>query len=79
MSLRKWPQGKELLSVQSAVTFAKQIRNEELLKDMFLIALSGYAGYNDIEHAKESGFNLHLSKPIDIEVIKKVLNEIPIK
>jgi CheY-like chemotaxis protein len=57
---------------------AKQIRSEELLNDVFLIALTGYAGQNDIERAKESGFSLYLSKPIDIDVIRKVLNQIPL-
>lgn len=56
---------------------AKRIRKEESLKNVFMIALTGYAGEREIEFASRSGFNLHLSKPINMEIIKDVLNKIP--
>ena len=52
---------------------AKNIRSEDALKNMFLIALTGYAGLQDIKLSKEAGFNMHLSKPINMETLKKVL------
>lgn len=53
---------------------AKQIRNEESLKDVFLVALTGYAGNNDRELALDAGFNRHISKPIDSATLKWVLD-----
>ena len=58
---------------------AKRIRTNDAVKDVFLIALTGYAQQRDIERALQAGFNQHLSKPIDIETIKNLLNRIPEK
>ena len=53
---------------------AKQIRSEEHLKDVFLVALTGYAGNNDKELALDAGFNRHISKPIDSTTLKWILD-----
>lgn len=53
---------------------AKRIRSEDSMKDIYLIALTGYAREQDIVLAKESGFNQFLSKPIDISTIENILN-----
>lgn len=53
---------------------AKRIRSEDPMKDIYLIALTGYAREQDIVLAKESGFNQFLSKPIDISTIENILN-----
>lgn len=58
---------------------AEYIQNDEQLKDIYLIALSGYAQLEDIEHSKKSGFNLHLAKPIDAVMMEKVLADIQLK
>jgi PAS domain S-box-containing protein len=58
---------------------ARRIRREESIKNVFMIALTGYAGQNDIERAVKAGFNMHLAKPIDFEILKKVLNEVKVK
>ena len=56
---------------------AKRFRKEELLKNVYLIALTGYAGAQDIEFAYQAGFNKHLAKPVDLQVLKNTLAEVP--
>lgn len=56
---------------------AKRIRNEASLKDLFLIALTGYAGQRDIGFTMESGFNKHLAKPVDRATLEKTLEDVP--
>jgi PAS domain S-box-containing protein len=58
---------------------ARHIRNNHSLKKTFLIALSGYAQADDLVTAKESGFNRHLAKPVDLATLEKILTEVPIK
>lgn len=55
---------------------AEYIRADQELKDTYLIAVSGYSRPKDIEKSIESGFNKHLSKPIDYNKLKEHLNEI---
>jgi two-component system CheB/CheR fusion protein len=55
---------------------AIKIRKELGLKNVFLIACSGYARKQDIEMSMKAGFNLHLAKPVDFATLEKVLNEV---
>lgn len=41
----------------------------------FLIALSGYGQSEDIERAMKAGFDRHLTKPVDIEILYRLLDE----
>jgi len=56
---------------------ARRIRSDNKLKDIFLIALSGYAQEDDKVQAMEAGFNKHLAKPVDLGILEKILKEIP--
>ncbi|MEL7608957.1 MAG: ATP-binding protein [Bacillota bacterium] len=56
---------------------AKIIKREDELKGALLIALTGYAGENDVERAKKNGFDRHLAKPVDMVSIERLLAEIP--
>ncbi len=56
---------------------AKRIRNETLLKDLFLIALTGYASNRDVELIIESGFDRHLAKPVYRVSLEKILVDVP--
>lgn len=58
---------------------AKTMRKDFKLKKMYLVALSGYAGPDDLKLSRESGFDRHLSKPADISAIERVLAEAAIK
>lgn len=55
---------------------AKSIRKEALNQDVYLVALSGYASPRHIEQSMSSGFNRHLSKPVDLLALQGILNEI---
>lgn len=55
---------------------AKLIRQDNELKDVYLIAMSGYSNHIDIEHSMEAGFDKYLSKPVSFEVLEKLLYEI---
>ena len=54
---------------------ARYIRNDEDLKDSLLIAISGYSSDVDVERALDAGFDKHLSKPLDLEDIRKTVEE----
>lgn len=56
---------------------AKRIKNEPSLAGAFMIALTGYAGLKDIELAMNAGFNKHMSKPVDMAALNRLLAEIP--
>lgn len=54
---------------------AGQIRMDDQLKDIYLIALSGYAQEGDLEKSKKAGFNCHLAKPVDLAKLEEILNQ----
>ncbi|KLU64374.1 sensor protein EvgS precursor [Desulfosporosinus acididurans] len=53
---------------------ARNIRLDNQLKGIYLIALSGYAQPEDLKKSMEAGFNCHLAKPLDLEKLKEMLN-----
>lgn len=55
---------------------ARYIRRDDDLKDIYLIAISGYSSEDDMEESKKAGFDIHLGKPVDIEELKGILEEI---
>ena len=52
---------------------ARQIRLDPSLKDMRIIAVTGYAQESDREEARKAGFDQYLVKPIDLSFIKSLL------
>ena len=40
------------------------------------VAISGFAGHDDIERGKEAGFDFHLAKPVDFHELRTVLGQI---
>lgn len=56
---------------------AQTIRKDASIKDTFMIALTGYAGLREIDLARESGFNIHMSKPVSIVSLKNILDQAP--
>jgi two-component system CheB/CheR fusion protein len=56
---------------------AKALRHEPALRDMFVVALTGYALPEDHRRAEDAGFNAHLTKPASIEAIQEVLGRAP--
>lgn len=64
------------LPVMNGYEVAKSIRKENDLKNIYLIALSGYAQQEDVERSRKAGFNMHLAKPLSMETLKSTLDEI---
>jgi PAS domain S-box-containing protein len=49
---------------------ARAVRADVGLRSVRLIALSGYGQPDDVEQAREAGFDLHLTKPVDLEKLE---------
>ena len=56
---------------------ARQLRADPPGKDMVLIAMSGYGQASDMERSAQAGFDLHLTKPADIEQLLSYLDSHP--
>jgi two-component system, chemotaxis family, CheB/CheR fusion protein len=63
------------LPIMSGYEVARQIRQNSLLDDVVLVALTGYGRDSDVQAAKEAGFDAHLTKPADSHVIQELLAE----
>jgi CheY-like chemotaxis protein len=50
----------------------------ERLPDVVLIAQMGYGQKAQRRRAKEAGFDIHLTKPVDFDQLERVLGSIPI-
>jgi CheY-like chemotaxis protein len=56
---------------------ARRIRIPDL-RNVALIAVSGYDQQEDIQKSREAGFDDHLVKPVDMETLNRVLRKINI-
>jgi CheY-like chemotaxis protein len=54
---------------------ARRMRADPALGRVGLVALSGYAQPEDVEMAKESGFDAHLAKPAGTDTLARALAE----
>lgn len=52
---------------------AEAIRNDRRFDQPLLAALTGWGGQQDRDQTRAAGFDLHLTKPVDLAVIEKVL------
>jgi len=52
---------------------ARNIRQDQTLKDIPLIALSGYAQKENRQRSREAGFDQHLAKPVSLAKLQEVL------
>jgi CheY-like chemotaxis protein/two-component sensor histidine kinase len=52
---------------------AHQVRRDPDLRDLTLIALTGWGQEQDRRRTREAGFDHHLVKPVDLEVLKTLL------
>jgi signal transduction histidine kinase/CheY-like chemotaxis protein len=57
---------------------ARAFRADAVLKGAYLVALSGYALPEDVQHALESGFDQHLAKPLSLESLEQTLARVPV-
>ncbi len=55
---------------------AKRIREEPLLRDIVLVAVTGYRQAGDRQRALEAGFDHYLVKPAHFEKVRQILAEV---
>jgi CheY-like chemotaxis protein len=52
---------------------ARAVRNEPWGRRVFLVAVTGWGEPEDKERASAAGFDHHLTKPIDVDELEKLL------
>lgn len=52
---------------------ARDLRSDPQLRGVLLVALSGFTRPEDIERAREAGFDRHLAKPPDLDALERLL------
>jgi len=55
---------------------AKKLKEDQTLKDVYLVALTGYVSACDMCHAASAGFDFHLAKPVNMAEMIRVLERI---
>ena len=58
---------------------AKRIRQHPVLKNVVLVALTGYGLDSDRQTSLQAGFNHHLVKPARFEQLEQILATVPVK
>ncbi|HEX4794434.1 MAG TPA: response regulator [Humisphaera sp.] len=53
---------------------ARAIRGEADLQSMYLVAITGYGQEDDVQRARNAGFNLHMTKPVDPNRLENLLS-----
>jgi signal transduction histidine kinase/CheY-like chemotaxis protein len=56
---------------------ARRLRKDPALGDVWLVALTGYGRELDHRHSREAGFDLHLTKPVELEVLQRAIAAAP--
>jgi two-component system, chemotaxis family, CheB/CheR fusion protein len=56
---------------------AEEIRADPALGSPHLVALTGFGQADDREQARAAGFDRHLTKPADPDVLRRLLDELP--
>jgi len=52
---------------------ARRLRRESWGRDLTLIAITGWGQDKDQRHAADAGFNAHLTKPVDPDILENLL------
>ena len=55
---------------------AKRIRQEPLLHNIVLVAITGYGQESDQRHSREAGFDHHLVKPANFNEVLRILSSV---
>jgi len=56
---------------------ARRLRREPAMRDMTLVAMTGYGQEEDRQRTQEAGFQLHLVKPVDFTKVEELLSSPP--
>jgi CheY-like chemotaxis protein len=54
---------------------ARALRADQGLRNVRLVALTGYALAEDVRRAEAAGFDCHIAKPPSLERLDEVLND----
>ena len=54
---------------------AEAVRQDQQLRSVCLVAITGYAALDDVERSLSAGFDYHLSKPADLLRVQRILGE----
>lgn len=52
---------------------ARTLREDERLRSVYLIAMSGYGQQEDKAKAQDAGFDFHITKPVDINELQQLI------
>jgi two-component system, sensor histidine kinase len=56
---------------------ASAMRRDPVLKNAYLVAVTGFGQEEDARRAHDAGFDLHLTKPVDPDVLERLAENIP--
>jgi CheY-like chemotaxis protein len=56
---------------------ARRLRGQADLPGLLIIAVTGYGQESDRQRAREAGFDQHLVKPVDLEILRRLLAAAP--
>lgn len=77
-----WQKGADIvlcdlgLPDMSGYDLARTVRQDEILQDIPLIALTGYGQPDDRRRSRAAGFDEHLTKPVDLQVLMKAMRRL---
>ena len=55
---------------------ARSLRKQPWGKDVLLVAMTGWGQEQDKRNALEAGFDLHMTKPLDLDVLRRTIAEL---
>jgi CheY-like chemotaxis protein len=61
----------------SGYAVSRALRDDPDLARAYRIALTGYAQPDDQQTAREAGFQAHLAKPADLDLLERLIAELP--
>jgi signal transduction histidine kinase/ActR/RegA family two-component response regulator len=64
------------LPIVDGYEVARRFRDDERLRAVFMVAVTGYTAAADQNAARDAGFDRHLGKPVDIEELRRLLREL---
>ncbi len=64
------------MPVMDGLEATKLLKNDDVTKDIPIIALTAYAMKGDEEKMREAGFDGYISKPIDVKGFLKKISEV---
>lgn len=55
---------------------ARKVREDDTVAGVFLVALTGYGQEKDARNAERAGFDVHLTKPVDLEGLERLMQRL---